>query len=309
MKNTSHFAFIALMLSSLAQGAPGEMIQATHPESADDAKVGSYVSSENGFSTATFWIEGPEGLILLDTQFLRSAAVEAIQTAEKYTGKKALAAFVLHPNPDKFNGTEVFKKHGIRVLTSSAILQKIPAVHRLRKSWFFERFKPDYPEDAPEIEALNERLGEKTRKMSLAGTEITLHFLGPGCSDHHLAIEWKKHLFVGDLVTNNYHSWLELGRVDAWIARIQELQRLAPDWVHPGRGPSGSDSLLVQELHYLKTVRQIVRTGVAKAHTRKQAQVQIEDQILKSFPGYRNSLFVSNGVEALVEHAWPNRNK
>src|SRR5579884_751926 len=72
-----------------------------------DARVGRYVSSNWGFSTNSYWIEGPEGLVVVDTQFLPSAAAEMVSWAEQATGKKVVLAVVLHPNPDKFNGTEV----------------------------------------------------------------------------------------------------------------------------------------------------------------------------------------------------------
>lgn len=35
-----------------------------------DPRVGTYISSTWGFSTASYWIEGPTGLVLIDTQFL-----------------------------------------------------------------------------------------------------------------------------------------------------------------------------------------------------------------------------------------------
>ncbi|HLL53067.1 MAG TPA: hypothetical protein VK447_05935, partial [Myxococcaceae bacterium] len=86
-----------------------------------DPRVGTYVSSSWGFNTSSYWIEGPEGLILIDTQFLLSAADEFVTWAEKVTGKKAVLAIVLHANPDKFNGTSVLRKRGIKVVTSAQV--------------------------------------------------------------------------------------------------------------------------------------------------------------------------------------------
>ena len=39
-----------------------------------DGRVGTYVSKAWGFTTSSYWIEGPDGLIRIDTQFLESAA-------------------------------------------------------------------------------------------------------------------------------------------------------------------------------------------------------------------------------------------
>src|SRR4051794_19263888 len=90
-----------------------------------DNRIGTYVSSEKGFETSSYWIEGPTGLIFIDTQFLLSAGEEALNWAEKVTGKKAQLAIVLHPNPDKFNGTSSYQKRGIRVVTSEQVLKLI----------------------------------------------------------------------------------------------------------------------------------------------------------------------------------------
>jgi glyoxylase-like metal-dependent hydrolase (beta-lactamase superfamily II) len=234
---------LVLALSGVAAAAPGRMpsgavVTLTHPdEFYGDSRVGTYVSSTWGFSTTSYWIEGPRGLVLIDTQFLPSATAEALAWAEQATGKKVVLAVVLHANPDKFNGTAVLKKRGIRVVTSAQVRALIPAVHEKRKKAFFERYQPDYPAEV----TLPDSFGDKTTELEAAGTRIKLHVPGPGCSEAHVAVEWEKHLFVGDLVASGAHSWLEIGKTDEWLKRLEELSALQPDFVHPGRGPSGDE--------------------------------------------------------------------
>src|SRR4051812_41269502 len=240
-----HFTFaelplhLILILLLLVQGCASKRIL---PENAgailnhEDPRVGTYVSSERGFETSSYWIEGPTGLVLIDTQFLLSAGDEALAWAEKATGKKVVLAIVLHPNPDKFNGTNHLKARGIPVVTSEQVRALIPEVHKDRHHWFYDRFKPDYPDEVP----LPDSFGDKTRELDVAGLKLIARVLGgPGCSGAHVAVEWDRHLFTGDLVTNLNHSWLEIGEVDAWLERMHELQSLQPKAVHPGRGPSG----------------------------------------------------------------------
>ncbi len=111
-------------------------------EAGTDPRVGTYVSKPWGFSTSSYWIEGPDGLVLIDTQFLPSAAIEAVTWAEQVTGKKVVTAIVLHPNPDKYNGTAVLQARGIEVLTSAQVAAAIPSVHEGRKRSFYARYKP-----------------------------------------------------------------------------------------------------------------------------------------------------------------------
>lgn len=270
-----------------------------------DARVGTYVSEGKGFTTSSYWIEGPKGLILIDTQFLLSAGKEAVEWAEKVTGKKVVLALILHPNPDKFNGTAQLQARGIPVLTSKQVLEMIPSVHRLRKGWFYERFKPDYPS----LEPRPMSFGDRTQEIQAAGITLKAHVLnGPGCSAAHVVVEYEGHFFVGDLVTNQFHSWLEIGQVDEWIKRIEELEELEADFVHPGRGPSGGAELLTQQKFYLERVQSLVLAELKSTKVRKPVKgvlakepnpksvQKVLDQIEEEFPGYRYPYFVKLGL-------------
>ena len=266
-----------------------------------DWRVGSYVSSTRGFSTVSYWIEGPSGLVLIDTQFLPSAAEEFINWAEQTTGKRARAAFVLHANPDKFNGTGVFKKRGIKVMTSDQVLALIPSVDIQRRRVFFERFQDDYPADL----VLPESFGSESVNMDLAGINVKAHVMGQGCSDAHVVVQFQDHVFTGDLVANGSHSWLELARTEEWLRRLEEIKGLGGKTVHPGRGLSGDLRLLDQEAAYLR----FVRDAIAAEKPRLSPSGDIDDagrdaidrvrgKIEDRFLGYRFAIFLNLGLPA-----------
>ncbi len=271
----------------------------SHPdEYAGDRRVGAYVSRSWGFSTVSYWIEGPTGLVFIDTQFLPSAAEEAVSWAEQVTGKKVKLAVVLHPNPDKFNGTAAFKKRGIRVVTSAQVRALIPAVHESRLKSFYERYKPDYPKEL----TLPDSFGDKTTELSAGGLTVKAHVLGPGCSEAHVAVEFDGHLFVGDLVGSGAHSWLEIGRTDEWLKRLGELQALKPDFVHPGRGPSGDERLLEQEASYLQFIVAAIAaekpTPQLEPARVEQALSRVRKKVDERFVGYRFGVFLDIGLPA-----------
>jgi glyoxylase-like metal-dependent hydrolase (beta-lactamase superfamily II) len=295
-------ALVVLGAGSLVFAAPPAATQPTAegrraPERVlvhGDPRVGTYVSSPWGFSTSSYWIEGPSGLVVIDTQFLPSAAEEMLQWAESTTGKKAALAIVLHANPDKFNGTEVFRRHGIRVVTSAEVRALIPGIHEKRVRAFYDRYKPDYPREA----TLPESFGDKTMDLSAAGITVRAHVLGAGCSEAHVVVEFDEHLFVGDLVANGSHSWLEIGRTDEWLKRIAELRQLDPSYVHPGRGPSGGPKLLDREEAYLRKVMDVVAAEKPLLPVPAGAIDRVRAKVEDAFVGYDFPVFLNIGLPA-----------
>jgi len=260
-----------------------------------DARVGTYVASDWGFATNSFWIEGPTGLILIDTQFLLSAANEAVDWAERATGKKVVLAIVLHANPDKFNGAEVLQKRGIRVVTSKQVLDLIPEVHAKRTRAFYTRYAPDYPKDPPHPESF----GDHDTDLSAAGVTVKAHVTGAGCSDAHLVIEWEKHVFVGDLIGSQTHSWLELAHLSEWRDRLREIRALAPVYVHPGRGPTGGPELIDAEDSYLHHFEDIVAAAHPRGAPPAEAIARMKSDLQKAYPDYAYDVFLEMGLMAV----------
>ncbi len=262
-----------------------------------DKRVGTYISSHDGFETSSYWIEGPAGLLFIDTQFLPSAAEEALTWAEGSTGKKVELAIVLHPNPDKFNGTGLYKKRGIKVVTSDQVLKHIPHVHEIRTKAFFERYRPDYPTTL----VMPDSFGNATKEISAGGVTVTAHVLGRGCSEAHVVVEFENHLFPGDLITNGNHAWLELGLVDEWLKRLEEIQAMEPEFIHPGRGPTGDDGLIERQRQYLVTVRDLVKAAKPTLPVNKKTAQAIVQKLYKIYPGYGFPFFAEFGVPAVWE--------
>jgi glyoxylase-like metal-dependent hydrolase (beta-lactamase superfamily II) len=197
--------------------------------------VGTYTSTSKTFSTNSQWIAGPMGTVLIDTQFLPQDGLRAAQAAQRATGMPVTHALVLHPNPDKFNGTAALQAQGVQVQTSAQVLSHVPAVHAIRLGWFADEYKPDYPAEA----AKPTSFGDRTQSVVWAGVPLTLHVMGPGCSAAHVVAQSGDDVFVGDLVNPDNHAWLELGTIDDWLQRLNEISAMQPKRVFPGRGQPG----------------------------------------------------------------------
>lgn len=260
----------------------------------NDYIIGSYTSSPWGFSTNSYWIAGPDGIILIGTQFLPSAAIDAVETAESYTGKKVKLAIVLHANPDKFNGTQILKSRGIEVVTSNAVQQLIPAVDEKRRSWFYQRYAPDYPDRL----VLPDALPPAQKTLQAAGLTLKLHHFGPAVSEAHMVVEFDRHLFVGDLVANQNHAWMELGFSDSWIDLLENLQALDPTVIHPGRGHAKGAELLSEQITYLQFVQQAVAKYFDQKIISDDKKQAIIAEITEQYPDYGNEYFLNIGIPA-----------
>jgi glyoxylase-like metal-dependent hydrolase (beta-lactamase superfamily II) len=254
-----------------------------------DARVGQILSSEWSFETSSFWLEGPEGLILIDTQFLPSALRKGIAYAEGATGKKVKLAIVLHPNPDRFNGTAWLEKRGVPVVTSEQVRERIPEVHDRWAPALFEKYQAGgYPWSV----VLPDSFGSSTTELSAGGLTVKAHVLGGGCSPAHVVVEWEGHLFVGDLVANGTHSWFENGRTDAWLERLDELRALHPKWIHPGRGFTDGPELLDRQTDYVHTVVEAVAAEHPRGRPTPEAFARITERVNQRYPDHHYPAFL-----------------
>jgi glyoxylase-like metal-dependent hydrolase (beta-lactamase superfamily II) len=266
--------------------------------------VGVYTSPARTFTTASNWLVGPSGTLLIDTQFLPAEGLLAARAAAAAGGKTVSHALVLHPNPDKFNGTAALQAQGVAVFTSAQVAAAIPGVHQIRLGWFADDYKPDYPALAAQPRVF----GASTQLVNWGGLTLQLHTLGPGCSAAHVVAQVNTKqgsaVFVGDLVNPNNHAWLELGRIDDWLQRLAEIQALQPTHVYPGRGQPGGPELLAQQAAYLRFVQNLVQeqrpSGSLGWFTKLRLQQTIERRYPQlGYPGFmRDGLAVVWAVEA-----------
>ncbi len=126
--------------------------------------------------------------------------------------------------------------------------------------------------------------------------------LGLGVSAAHVVVEFNGHVFTGDLAANLVHGWLELGRPDEWLKRLDEISALNPDFVHPGRGPSGDGRVLVRQRDYLENVIAEVTAERKRSGGKGPNDAAVErvlGRLTKRYVGYQFVIFAENGIPAV----------
>jgi glyoxylase-like metal-dependent hydrolase (beta-lactamase superfamily II) len=289
-------AAVAVASALLLPALPAAAQSASPPQL---PSVGVYTSPARTFTTASYWLVGPSGTLLVDTQFLPAEGLLAARAAAAAGGKTVSHALVLHPNPDKFNGTAALQAQGVQVATSAQVLREIPAVHRIRLGWFADDFKPDYPAQAAQPQAF----GASSQVVSWAGLTVQLHVLGAGCSAAHVVAQATttegNSVFVGDLVNPNNHAWLELGRIDDWLQRLADIQALRPDRVYPGRGAPGGPELLAQQAEYLRFVQNLVQAQQPRGSLGWFTKLRLQNAIEQRYPQLGYPGFMRDGLAAV----------
>jgi hypothetical protein len=136
-----------------------------------------------------------------------------------------------------------------------------------------------------------------------SGVPLKLHVLGPGCSAAHVVAQVQtgqgSAVFVGDLVNPDNHAWLELGCIDDWLQRLDEIRAMNPVRVYPGRGQAGGPELLTRQAEYLRFVQKLVQaekpSGELGWFTKQKLQRQIEGQ----YPSFSYPIFMRDGLAAV----------
>jgi glyoxylase-like metal-dependent hydrolase (beta-lactamase superfamily II) len=261
--------------------------------------VGVYTSPARTFTTASYWLAGASGTVLIDTQFLPAEGLLAARAAAAASGKTVSHALVLHPNPDKFNGTAALQAQGVQVATSAQVLAAIPGVHQIRLGWFADDFKPDYPALAAQPQAF----GAASQVVNWGGLTVQLHVLGAGCSAAHVVAQVAtadgSSVFVGDLVNPSNHAWLELGRISDWLQRLAEIQAMKPARVYPGRGAPGGPELLAQQADYLRFVQTLVQAQQPSGSLGWWAKLRLQNAIEQRYPQLGYPGFMRDGLAAV----------
>jgi len=259
-----------------------------------DPRVGVYTSTPRTFATNAYWIEGPDGVVLIDTMFTPSQGIAALEAAEAATGRRVTHAVVLHANPDKFNGTAALQARGVEVLTSAQVAALIEDVFARRTRAFASRYAPDWPTETPAPDVF----GDATTTLSLAGLTLTAHVLGRGVSEAHVVLEWRGHVFAGDLLANGHHGWLEIGATEDWLARLDEIAAMEPRRLHPGRGPSAGPALLDAQRRYLRTVERLVAEAEPRLPIPDGAIDAIAERVEAAYPDHGHAVFLRIGLPA-----------
>ena len=106
-------------------------------------------------------------------------------------------------------------------------------------------------------------------------------------------------VFVGDLINPENHAWLELGFIDEWVARLEEIRALNPKRIFPGRGAPGGIELIDKQVQYLRYVQQAVWDEKPAGQLGWITKLKLQRNIEARFPALGHPIFMRDGLRAV----------
>ena len=228
----------------------------------NDFIVHQHESGADTFYTNAFIVETSRSLVVIDTMMTISEAV-GLRTYAKSLGKPIAAVLITHGHPDHYNGVGKIKEevHTIPVITTLAVNAAIQqGIDYKELKW-----KPVFGSEWPQSKFAATRFVVTGDVLQFDDVVFELVELGEGesdCDTYWIVGTKQRAVFVGDIVFNGTHSFMNDGHSGEWLQSLTQLESYlkSDDTIYTGHGQPGRPTeVIFLQRQYLEHYRQEIR--------------------------------------------------
>jgi len=268
-------------------------------------------SNESTFLTNAYIIETKNALVVVDTMMINSDAMQLRQHMDKLN-KPLIAVIITHGHPDHYNGTDIIISGFSEVPVISTLGVRDCIKDTLDSKEI--KWKPYFGDDWPAHKVLPNQLVKDAEHLILDGLIYRFRDLGAAESSSDLFItlgEKQSTVFVGDVVFNQMHGFMNDGNSAQWLTVLKQLSNELADveQLFTGHGaPGNSDQLIQTQIEYITDYREILRTFIPNNSSLSDGTLLTDDQkesfenlMRDKYPDHQLTSFIKAGIDAVTQ--------
>jgi glyoxylase-like metal-dependent hydrolase (beta-lactamase superfamily II) len=265
--------------------------------------IHTYTTSEAGLSVNAFLVETARGVVAIDATLTNSDSL-ALKKLVQSTGKPLLAVLLTHGHPDHVAGvTNLVEDNNTPIISLASVKELMQRTEADKHAQWSGMFGQEwirhwtYPNtlvkdgEAIQLDGLSYRVHDLGAGGDCDANSIWVLELGPSAA------------FVGDLVYNQYYTYMADGAILRWLANLERFRPLlSKHTLYMGHGKEGSVSLLDQQREYFLTYcSTLLKLTKGSAQLDEATTQQFVQQMEKAYPGYGLSFMIGLGASKVAQ--------